>query len=165
MALLALFAALLLGPCLSSLYAEEPRPDPSQILARLRTLSATLRAQLTEQEASLATSRTEQEKSRAALNRAEQELTELRELSATQLERSTELQEALSEASMWFEIARQSLMRLTAYWTNYQTNMQQTLESERAARLEAERAARAWKYAGIAGLAGVVLGVVWGLTR
>lgn len=165
MALLALFAALLLGPCLSSLYAGEPSPDPSQILARLRTLSATLRAQLTEQEQALTTSQDELVKSRAALSRAEQELTELRELSATQQERSTELLEALSEASQGVEIARQSLTRLTAYWTTYQTNMERTLAEERAARLEAERAALVWKYLGIAGLAGGAVGVLWGLTR
>ena len=165
MALLALFAALLLGPFLSSSYAEEPSPDPSQILARLRTLSATLRARLTEQEDSLTTSQDELAKSRQALSRAEQELTELRELSATQLERSTELQEALSEASQGVEIARQSLMRLTAYWESYQTNVERTLAQERAARLEAERAAMVWKYLGLAGLAGGALGVVWGLTR
>lgn len=161
MALLALFAALLLGPCLSSSYAEDPSQDPSQTIARLRTLSATLRTQLTEQEASLTTSQDELAISRAALSRAEQELTELRELSATQLERSTELREALSEASQGVEIARQSLTRLTDYWTTYQTNMERTLEAERAARLEAERAARVWKYLGIAGLAGgVVVSIV-----
>lgn len=165
MALLALFAALLLGPCLYSLYAEEPSPDPSQILARLRTLSATLRAQLTEQEQALTTSQDELAKSRAALSRAEQELTELRELSATQLERSTELRKALSEASQGLEIAMQSLTRLTGCWTTYQTNMERTLEAERAARLEAERAALVWKHLGIVGLAGGLAGAVWGLTR
>jgi ABC-type transporter Mla subunit MlaD len=165
MALLALFAALLLGPCLSSSYAGEQPQDPSQILARLRTLSATLRQRLTEQEQALTTSQDELSKSRQALSRAEQELTELRELSATQLERSTELGQALSEASQGVEIARQSLTRLTAYWESYQTNMERTLAEERAARLEAERAAVAWKYVGIAGLASGALGVVWGLTR
>ena len=59
MALLALFVALLLGPCLSSLYAGEQPQDPSQILARLRTLSETLRARLTEQEQALTTSKDE----------------------------------------------------------------------------------------------------------
>lgn len=88
MALLALFVASLLGPCLSSSYAVEPSPDPSQIIARLRTLSATLRTRLTEQEQALTTSQDELAKSREALSRAEQELTELRELSATQLDRS-----------------------------------------------------------------------------
>lgn len=165
MALLALFAALSWGPCLSSSYAEEPPQDPSQILARLRTLSATLRTQLTEQEQALTTSRDELAKSRAALSRAELELTELRELSATQVERSTELREALSEASQGLEIARQSLTNLTDYWTTYQTNMQHTLEAERAARLEAERAALVWKYVGIAGLAVGAVGALWGLTR
>ena len=165
MAHLVLFVALLLGPCLSSSYAGEPSPDQSQILARLRTLSATLRARLTEQEDSLTTSQDELAKSRQALSRAEQELTELRELSATQLERSTELQEALSEASQGVEIARQFLTRLTDYWTTYQTNMERTLAEERDARLEAERAAVVWKYVGIAGLAGGAVGVVWGLTR
>lgn len=165
MALLALFVALLLGPSLSSSYAGEQPQDPSLILARLRTLSATLRARLTEQEASLTTSQDELAKSRQDLSRAEQELTELRALSATQLERSTELQEALSEASQGVEISRQSLTRLTDYWTTYQTNMQKSLAQERAARLEAERAAVVWKYVGIAGLASGALGVVWGLTR
>lgn len=165
MAPLALFAALLLGPCLSSSYAEEQSPDPSQIIARLRTLSATLRTQLTEQEQALTTSSTELAKSRAALSRSEQELTELRELSATQLERSTELREALSEASRGLEIAKQSLTRLTACWTTYQTNMERTLAEERAARLEAERAARAWKYVGAVGLAVGAVGALWGLTR
>lgn len=165
MALLALFAALLLGPCLSSLYGEEPPQDPSQILARLRTLSATLRVQLTEQEANLTTSRTEQERLQKELDKAKAEAASIKILWIEQGKRSTELGQALQELSSGIEIARQSLTRLTAYWTTYQTNMERTLAEERAARLEAERAALVWKYLGIAGLAGGAAGVLWGLTR
>ena len=165
MALLALFAALLLGPCLSSSYAEEPPQDPSQILARLRTLSETLRARLTEQEDSLKTSQDERERLQRELEKARTETESLRILWTEQGKRSTELGQALQELSSGIEIARQSLTRLTDYWTTYQTNMERTLAEERAARLEAERAAVVWKYVGIAGLAGGAVGVVWGLTR
>lgn len=163
MALLALFAALLLGPCLSSLYAEEP--NPSQILARLRTLSATLRTRLAEQEANLTTSRDELARLRRELEQAQTEAASIRALWIEQGKRSTELEQGLQELLSGIEIARQSLTRLTAYWTTYQTNMERTLAEERAARLEAERAARVWKYLGIAGLAGGLAGAVWGLTR
>ena len=165
MALLALFVALLLGPCLSSSYAGEQPQDPSQILARLRTLSATLRARLTEQEQALTTSQDERDQLQKELEKARTETESLRILWTEQGKRSTELGQALQELSIGIEIARQSLTRLTAYWTTYQNNMERTLAEERAARLEAERAAVVWKYLGIAGLAGGVLGVVWGLTR
>ena len=165
MALLALFAALLLGPCLSSSYAEEPPQDPSQILARLRTLSATLRQRLTEQEQALTTSQDERDQLQKELEKARTETESLRILWTEQGKRSTELGQALQELSIGIEIARQSLTRLTAYWTTYQNNMERTLAEERATRLEAERAARAWKYVGIAGLAGGAVGVLWGLTR
>lgn len=165
MALLALFAALLFGPCLSSSYAEEPSPDPSQIIARLMTLSATLRARLTEQEASLATSQDERERLHRELEKARTEAASIRVLWIEQGKRSTELGQALQELSSGIEIAKQSLTRLNAYWESYQTNMARTMAQERAARLEAERAAVVWKYVGIAGLAGGAAGVVWGLTR
>lgn len=169
MALLALFAALLLGPCLSSSYAgepsQEPSPDPSQIIARLRTLSETLRARLTEQEQALTTSQDERDQLQKELEKARTETESLRILWAEQGKRSTELGQALQELSIGIEIARQSLTRLTAYWESYQTNMERTLSQERAARLEAERAAMVWKYLGIAGLAGGAAGALWGLTR
>jgi chromosome segregation ATPase len=165
MALLALFVALLLGPCLSSSYAGEQPQDPSQILARLRTLSATLRARLTEQEQALTTSQDERDQLQKELEKARTETESLRILWTEQGKRSTELGQALQELSIGIEIARQSLTRLTDYWESYQTNMERTLSQERADRLEAERAAVVWKYVGIAGLAGGALGVVWGLTR